>query len=55
MTDVSVGGIRPIDGFVDIAVYNRVVMDITDMVSIIALAANPVFPKAALPDVMFAK
>ncbi len=42
-------GIRPLSDRFDIAVFDRIPMDIVDMPFKIALIADLMFPKAALP------
>jgi len=40
--------------FIEKLVFDRVVMDVIDVAPVIALVANPMFPKPPLPDAVFA-
>lgn len=53
--DVAVqAGVRPIGGALDEAVFDRVVMDVVDVVAVVGFIPDQVLPKAALPYAAFA-
>lgn len=46
-------GVGPVGGAVDEAVFDRVVMDVIDVVPVIVFVPDQVFPISSLPDAAF--
>ena len=46
-------GVKPVTGVLDVAMFDRVVMDVFDVVTEVRFIANGMLPIAALPDVAF--
>jgi len=46
-------GIRPVSDILDPTMFDGVVVDVVEMVGIVGIVTNRVFPKAPLPEVVF--